>query len=321
VTLTVTDNEGCSTAFVFTGETAYCNRAPAAAISHQVTIPGAPVISIAAPAPGGTYAVGQVVATSFSCLPGTDSSGVSSCTDSNGANGGSGQLDTSTTGPHTYAVTGSSNEGPTATKSVSYTVAAAPTLSLTTPANGARYSFGQKVVAAFSCADGVGGPGISACSGTVGDGRLLDTSKPGVHEFSVAATSVDGQTSRRTVSYTVLPSNKLLRVRHKAHRDGTFVVALKVPGPGRVDVLITAWKDNLASVASTLQPAKGRFAFARATANPARAGMIQITVRPNAKGRLLIAHPRYRVTLRLRIRFSPVGGYPRDIGYAGLHLP
>jgi len=42
-TLTVTDDEGCSTALVFTGETASCTGSPAARIAHTV--------SVAAPAP------------------------------------------------------------------------------------------------------------------------------------------------------------------------------------------------------------------------------------------------------------------------------
>ncbi len=37
-TLTVTDNEGCSTAFIFTGQTASCNGSAVARISHQLTV-------------------------------------------------------------------------------------------------------------------------------------------------------------------------------------------------------------------------------------------------------------------------------------------
>jgi len=41
VTLTVTDDSGCSTALVFTGQTAYCNGSPAATISHTVKVASA----------------------------------------------------------------------------------------------------------------------------------------------------------------------------------------------------------------------------------------------------------------------------------------
>ena len=41
VILTVTDDSGCSTALVFTGQTAYCNGSPAAAVSHTVKVASA----------------------------------------------------------------------------------------------------------------------------------------------------------------------------------------------------------------------------------------------------------------------------------------
>jgi hypothetical protein len=136
------------------------------------------------------------------------------------------------------------------------------------------------------------------------------------------ATSLDEQVAATTVSYTVkLPSNKLVLVRRKPHSNGTFIVTVKVPWPGAVDVLITAWKDNLAGAAAVLQPARGRFVFARAHTVAKRAGTIQLIVRPNALGRRLVAHHRYRVTLRLWISFTPTHGHQRNIGYFGLHLP
>ena len=38
VTLTLTDDEGCSTAFVFTGQTAYCNGSPAATQTQAIKV-------------------------------------------------------------------------------------------------------------------------------------------------------------------------------------------------------------------------------------------------------------------------------------------
>ena len=95
---------------------------------------------------------------------------------------------------------------------------------------------------------------------------------------------------------------------------------MKVPGPGRVDILVTAWNDNVAHI-SLLQPAAGRFVFARAHATSSTAKTIQIVVRPNAKGRRLVNHHRYQVTLRLWVTYTPAGGKSRSIGYYGLHLP
>jgi hypothetical protein len=81
-----------------------------------------------------------------------------------------------------------------------------------------------------------------------------------------------------------------------------------------MDVLITAWNDNLATFTSLLQPAAGRFVYAREHATAPAASKLRIVVKPNARGRRLIAQHRYRVTLRLWVTFTPTGGSPRSIG-------
>jgi chitodextrinase len=45
VTLTVTDDEGCSDAFVFTGQTASCTGSPSGQATHSVTFPAPPAAS------------------------------------------------------------------------------------------------------------------------------------------------------------------------------------------------------------------------------------------------------------------------------------
>jgi hypothetical protein len=72
-----------------------------------------PTIEITAPVEGRDYAVGQVVAGAFTC---TDAVGVESCT------GQSPNIDTATTGAHTYTVTAKDLAGNVTTKTVTYNV-------------------------------------------------------------------------------------------------------------------------------------------------------------------------------------------------------
>jgi hypothetical protein len=140
---------------------------------------------------------------------------------------------------------------------------------------------------------------------------------------AVTATSSDGLATTNTVTYTVLPpSNRLVAPPHLTrHSGGKFSVTVKLPGRGRVDVLVTAWQDNFASHAMLLQPASGRFVFARAHATANQATTLRVQVKPNLLGRLLMARHRYRVTLRLWVTYKPNGGQPRSTGYYGLRLP
>jgi hypothetical protein len=102
-------------------------------------------------------------------------------------------------------ITGSGAGRPQAVTLV-YTLAAPPTVLISSPADGATYPQGAVVSTKFSCADGAGGSGIESCldsAGGSGSSGLLATVTPGPHSYSVTAKSRDGETATATIGYTV----------------------------------------------------------------------------------------------------------------------
>ena len=78
----------------------------------------------------------------------------------------------------------------------------APTISITTPANGASYNVGQTVNADYSCND-TGGSGLASCNGPVADGSPIDTATAGTKTFTVNAADGAGNPATSTRTYTV----------------------------------------------------------------------------------------------------------------------
>jgi Putative Ig domain len=170
--------------------------------------------------------------------------------------------------------------------------------------------------------------GAGACvidADQAGNGNYL-ASKTSQQTVTVTAPSVTQQTGPGPV-VSVLPPNHFVEPpRYTARRNGSFFISVRVPGPGRIDVMITAWKGNLihgaldAHLFKLLQPAPGRFVFARARANASAGGVVKILVNPNTEGRLLVARNRPETLVRIWVTFTPPNGRSHSVGYYGVLL-
>ena len=159
-------------------------------------------------------------------------------------------------------------------------VAQPPTVTITTPPEGATYTQNQVVNAAFSCAEGTGGPGLKAapngCVGTVANGSPIDTSSLGPKTFTVTANSQDGQSTPLTRHYTVVAGTT-------ASRTTCILVAVRRAGPGghdQADVRVAA-PDGLASF-SNPQITNGTIAFP--TFTPGTTSPVIVTATKTVQG-------------------------------------
>jgi sugar lactone lactonase YvrE len=77
-----------------------------------------------------------------------------------------------------------------------------PSISITSPANGATYLLNQPVAASYACADPESSPAPS-CTGPVASGSNFDTASVGSKVFTVNSTDAAGLSATQSVSYSV----------------------------------------------------------------------------------------------------------------------
>lgn len=107
-----------------------------------------------------------------------------------------------TTVPYTATdVAGNTTSGSVAVK----VDTAAPTVTITSPTNGATVAQGTAVTAAYSCGDATSL--VASCVGSVADGAAIDTSTPGPKTLTVTATDHAGNVTTETRSITVTPTS------------------------------------------------------------------------------------------------------------------
>jgi len=166
---------------------------------------GAPKITISQPVDGATYPAGRVVHADYSCFA-SRSAKLTSCrgTVPNGA-----PLDTAV-GTHTFEVIATDQRGRSAAARVTYSVSRAqtdttpPALTISAPSPSGQYTKDSVVKAQYACAEESGGSGIASCDGTVANGRPVDMSTPGQHQFTVSTVDKAGNRSSKTIAYTVV---------------------------------------------------------------------------------------------------------------------
>jgi WD40 repeat protein len=114
--------------------------------------------------------------------------------------------------------------------------------------------------------------------------------------FSISSTNAPAASAQITASHV------------KADADGTITFQGKVPGPGTVDLLESAWSGS------------HRLASGRGHANATHSGVIHLRVSLNSDGKRVVQEHRSAVVLRLSVTYTPTHGSKRTIGFYGLHL-
>lgn len=262
--------------------------------------------------PTGTVTFQDAGATIGGCASQPLTDGLATCTTSGLSAGNHGV---------TALYSGDSANLPSASPPLSQIMQGPPSVSIASPLNGAVYRRGQAVRARFSCQDGVSGPGIATCAGEVANGAHIDTSRRGVHKFTVTATSKDGQATSTTITYAVLPDNRLVgRPRVEPHAHGMLIVTVRVPGPGELVAAMLAPRRDLAAASAGCPRAHAYVVIARRSTAVRRASAVRLALRPGPRGRRLIAS-HHGGRLRLRITYKPTGGLPRTVCYGDLRLP
>jgi uncharacterized repeat protein (TIGR01451 family) len=197
--------------------------------------------------------------------------------------------------------------------SASIVVAAPPSVTITTPRDGARYAKGTSVKASYACQEGASGTGLRSCTGTVASGAAISTKTVGSKTFTVTATSTDGLTTTRTITYRVVEASSKFSISNlKAGADGTVTFDAKLPGAGKLSVLETAPK-SAAARATALRPGRGMFTFGSKSVSATKAGTLKVKVDPTRAGKKLAKDRRDAFRVNVYVTYRPTGGGARTI--------
>jgi len=161
-----------------------------------------PHVLFRTPADGATYEQGAQLTYDYSCEDDPGGLGILACASTMPFGM---PIDTSHVGTFSFSVTAVDAQLNLSQELVHYSIVdrTPPTITFTTPADGATYTLGQQVWASFSC-DDHDGSGLNGCKGDVPNGTQLDTSSLGSKTFTVTAYDRAGNVAHETHSYAVL---------------------------------------------------------------------------------------------------------------------
>jgi len=173
-------------------------------VNYTVADQNPPVANITSPLDAARYRVGQVVNAAWAC---TDPDGPQDIDQA--ASFGSlpvgDPIDTGTTGSKSFSVHCQDLAGNSGDKTVSYVVdGSPPIITIAVPTDGGTYPRGSSQPANWGCTDADGDTDVKTKVGTVPVGTPINTSTLGVKTFTVTCTDQAGNSSTKTVSYTVI---------------------------------------------------------------------------------------------------------------------
>ncbi|MCB0994366.1 MAG: VCBS repeat-containing protein, partial [Acidimicrobiales bacterium] len=154
-----------------------------------------PVVVVVSPADNAVFELGSTVVADFWCTDADLVSCVGTVADGDA-------VGTSATGAFSFTVTGTDASGNATSVTHTYTVVdtTGPEVVIVSPADGAVFELGSRVVADFWCSDLV----LSTCLGSVPVGDPIDTSATGTFSFTVTGADASGNVTSVTHTFTVV---------------------------------------------------------------------------------------------------------------------
>ncbi|MEA2411950.1 MAG: hypothetical protein QOC77_2511 [Thermoleophilaceae bacterium] len=136
-------------------------------------------------------------------------------------------------------IAGTGNHSSNVHQDAVYAFLVPPSITLGSPANGAVYTRGEAVTAAYSCTAPAGAT-VTTCAGPVANGAPIDTLALGSHTFTVNALDSDGATASESASYTVAAAGGTDTTAPVVHSAAAVPRTFAVDPNGRAETAVSA---------------------------------------------------------------------------------